>query len=55
MWGLIAVSVYYFLPVRYLITKYCVPKDQEEDDQAPYQDNFLFFVSDYDRENPVTK
>jgi len=47
------VGLYILFPVRTLIQK--MFGDNKEDEFAPYKDNFQYFLTDYDRSNPVTK
>jgi len=47
------VGLYILFPVRTLIQK--MFGDDKEDEFAPYKDNFQYFLTDYDRSNPVTK
>lgn len=50
---LIVTSVYILLPIRSLINK--LFGEGEEDEVQPYKNNFMAFMTDYDRANPVTK
>jgi len=52
--GLIIVGVYILFPVRSIINK-CVGENEGLLNVSPYDDNYLQFLSDYDRENPVTQ
>jgi len=47
------VSLYILFPVRTIIQKLFA--DNKEDEFAPYDENFQYFLTDYDRANPVTK
>lgn len=48
------VTIYIFFPVRSLISK-CVGENEALLDESNYGTKYLFFPTDYDRENPVTK
>jgi len=47
------VGLYILFPVRTIIQR--LFSDNKEDEFSPYNDNFMYFLSDYDRANPVTK
>jgi Skp family chaperone for outer membrane proteins len=51
--GMAIVGIYIAFPVRTIINK-CFD-DNKEDEFSPYKDNYMNFLTDYDRENPVTK
>ena len=42
------------MPIRTIINK-CLDSNKALRNNTKYQDKFLNFTSDYDRENPVTK